>query len=74
MARSVEDTMFVLHAISGADAGDVSSVSRPLDFNSSEVVKGLRVGYFPPWMKENPATDVGPLGAGDDQEGWDGPG
>src|SRR5207249_223113 len=58
MARSVEDTMFVLHAISGADAGDVSSVSKPLDFNSAESVKGLRVGYFPGWMKENPATDV----------------
>jgi len=58
MARSVEDTMFVLHAISGADAGDVSSVSKPLDFNAGEGVKGLRVGYFPAWMKENPATDV----------------
>src|SRR5438270_5954693 len=58
MARSVEDTMFVLHAISGADAGDVSSVSKPLDFNSGENVKGLRVGYFPAWMKESPATDV----------------
>jgi len=58
MARSVEDTMFVLHAISGADAGDVSSVTMPLDFNSAEGVKGLRVGYFPGWMKESPATDV----------------
>jgi len=58
MARSVEDTMFVLHAISGADVGDVSSVSKPLDFNPAEGVKGLRVGYFPTWMKEAPATDV----------------
>jgi Asp-tRNA(Asn)/Glu-tRNA(Gln) amidotransferase A subunit family amidase len=58
MARSVEDTMFVLHAISGADPADVSSVSKPLDFNVAESVRGLRVGYFPAWMKENPATDV----------------
>jgi Asp-tRNA(Asn)/Glu-tRNA(Gln) amidotransferase A subunit family amidase len=58
MARSVEDTLFVLHAISGADPGDVSSVNKPLDFNASETVRGLRVGYFPKWMKENPATDV----------------
>jgi Asp-tRNA(Asn)/Glu-tRNA(Gln) amidotransferase A subunit family amidase len=54
----VEDTLFVLHAISGADPGDVSSVNKPLDFNASETVRGLRVGYFPKWMKENPATDV----------------
>jgi len=58
MSRGIEDTMLVLHVISGADAGDVSSVSRPLDFNASEGMKGLRVGYFPAWMKENPATDV----------------
>jgi Asp-tRNA(Asn)/Glu-tRNA(Gln) amidotransferase A subunit family amidase len=58
MARSVEDTMFVLHAISGADPADVSSLSKPLDFNAAESVRGLRVGYFPAWMKENPATDV----------------
>jgi len=58
MARSVEDTLLVLKAISGADPGDVSSVTRPLDFNSSENVRGLRVGYFPKWMKEAPATDV----------------
>lgn len=58
MTRSVEDTLLVLHAISGADAGDVSSVTRPLDFDSSKSVKGLRVGYFPGWMKEAPATDV----------------
>jgi Asp-tRNA(Asn)/Glu-tRNA(Gln) amidotransferase A subunit family amidase len=58
MARSVEDTLFVLHAISGADPGDVSSVNKPLDFNSSDSIRGLRVGYFPKWMKENPATDV----------------
>jgi Asp-tRNA(Asn)/Glu-tRNA(Gln) amidotransferase A subunit family amidase len=48
----------VLQAISGPDAGDVSSVPSTLDFDASRSVKGLRVGYFPAWMKEAPATDV----------------
>jgi Asp-tRNA(Asn)/Glu-tRNA(Gln) amidotransferase A subunit family amidase len=50
--------MLVLHAISGPDAGDLSSVPSHLDFDANAPVKGLRVGYFPTWMKENPATDV----------------
>src|ERR1700687_3349640 len=58
MARTVEDTMLVLHAISGPDAGDLNSVSSQLDFDSASTVKGLRVGYFPGWMKDNPSTDV----------------
>jgi Asp-tRNA(Asn)/Glu-tRNA(Gln) amidotransferase A subunit family amidase len=58
MARSVEDTMLVLHAISGPDSGDVSSLPSRLDFDASANVKGLRVGYFPGWIKERPATDV----------------
>jgi Asp-tRNA(Asn)/Glu-tRNA(Gln) amidotransferase A subunit family amidase len=58
MTRGVEDSLLVLKAISGADAGDVSSVPSRLDFDANSTVKGLRVGYFPQWMKENPATDV----------------
>ncbi len=58
MARSVEDTMLVLQAISGPDPGDLASVPSRLDFDSGESVKGLRMGYFPGWMKEAPATDV----------------
>lgn len=58
MTRSVEDAMLVLHAISGPDAGDLSSVPCKLDFGAAAPAKGLRVGYFPGWMKENPATDV----------------
>ena len=58
MTRSVEDAMLVLHAISGPDAGDVSSVPSRLDFDAAAPVQGLRVGYFPAWMKEAPATDV----------------
>jgi len=58
MTRTVEDALLVLQAISGPDAGDVSSVLSHLDFDSVAAVKGLRVGYFPAWMKQAPATDV----------------
>jgi len=58
MTRSVEDAMLVLKAISGPDAGDVASVPSRLDFDAGASVQGLRVGYFPGWMKENPATNV----------------
>ena len=58
MARNVEDTILVLHAISGPDAGDLNSVPSKLNFDSGAAVEGLRVGYFPAWMKENPATSV----------------
>jgi Asp-tRNA(Asn)/Glu-tRNA(Gln) amidotransferase A subunit family amidase len=58
MTRTVEDTLLVLHAISGPDAGDLASVPSKLEFDAGAPVKGLRVGYFPNWMKEAPATDV----------------
>lgn len=58
MTRSVEDAILVLQAITGPDPGDVSSVPSYLDFDSGASVKGLRVGYFPKWMKEPPATNV----------------
>jgi Asp-tRNA(Asn)/Glu-tRNA(Gln) amidotransferase A subunit family amidase len=58
MTRSVEDAILVLHAIYGPDAGDLSSVPSKLDFDANAPVKDLRVGYFPRWMKEDPATDV----------------
>jgi Asp-tRNA(Asn)/Glu-tRNA(Gln) amidotransferase A subunit family amidase len=58
MTRYVEDAMLVLHTITGPDAGDVSSVPSKLDFDANAPVKGLRVGYFPGWMKDASATDV----------------
>ena len=58
MTRSVEDAMLVLRAITGPDAGDVASVPSHLDFDANASVTGLRVGYFPNWMNENPATEV----------------
>ena len=57
MARSVEDTMLVLQAISGQDAGDLGSVPSRLAYDAgASVRRRLRVGYFPAWMKEAPAT------------------
>ena len=58
MTRGVEDTLLVLQAISGPDAGDTASVPSHLDFDVTRTVKGLRLGYFPAWMKERPATEV----------------
>lgn len=58
MTRGVEDTMLVLHAITGPDPGDLSSVPSHLDYNANSGIKGLRVGYFPAWMQKAPATDV----------------
>jgi len=58
MTRSVEDAMLVLHEITGPDPGDVASVPSHLVFDSRASVKGLRVGYFPAWMKDKATTDV----------------
>ena len=56
MARSVEDTLLVLQAVSGPDKTDVASVPSTLDYDAGAPITGLRVGYFPAWMKQ--ATDV----------------
>jgi Asp-tRNA(Asn)/Glu-tRNA(Gln) amidotransferase A subunit family amidase len=58
MTRSVEDAMLVLRAISGTDAADLASVTQPLAFDTTAQVGNLRVGYFPAWMNEEPATAV----------------
>jgi len=58
MTRSVEDAMMVLHAISGPDAGDLASTPARLAFDANAPVRGLKVGYFPGWMKEEPANEV----------------
>jgi Asp-tRNA(Asn)/Glu-tRNA(Gln) amidotransferase A subunit family amidase len=58
MTRGVEDAMLVLQAIGGPDARDSSSLPSRLDYDGSAPVAGLRVGFFPKWMQEPPATDV----------------
>lgn len=58
MARTVEDTMLVLDAISGPDAGDLDSLPSHLHYDARVPAKGIRVGYIPAWMQEAPATEV----------------
>ena len=70
MARGVEDTMLVLQAIEGPDGKDVacvalSEVRKQIPYGNDNQknkgtrnVQGLKVGYFPEWMKTAPATDV----------------
>jgi Asp-tRNA(Asn)/Glu-tRNA(Gln) amidotransferase A subunit family amidase len=58
MARSVEDTMLILNAITGPDGHDISAVPSKLAFDAAAPIAGLKIGYFPQWMKEAPATEV----------------
>ncbi len=58
MTRGVEDAILVLEAITGPDPGDTGSVPSHLDFDAAASIRGLRVGYFPKWMHEDPATPV----------------
>ena len=58
ICRGVEDTVLVLDAIRGADAGDMSSVDRPLAFDAGTDVSKLRVGYVPGWFEGRGALDL----------------
>jgi len=58
MTRYVEDALLVLNTISGPDSRDLYSIPSKLDFDANTSVSGLKVGYFPKWMKDPPATDV----------------
>ncbi len=55
MARSVEDTILVLSAISGPDGKDLSCVPSHLNFEATQPVSKLRVGYVQDWL-EKPAN------------------
>src|SRR5208282_2702227 len=37
---------------------DTACIPSKLDFDAATPVQGLKVGYFPEWMNEAPATDV----------------
>jgi Asp-tRNA(Asn)/Glu-tRNA(Gln) amidotransferase A subunit family amidase len=56
MARSVEDTMLVLAAITGPDGKDLGCVPSHLAFDATAPVQKLRVGYVPAWLAK-PAND-----------------
>ncbi|WP_419804505.1 amidase [Terriglobus sp.] len=58
IARSAEDAVLVLAALSAYDPGDVASVPSKLEYDGATSLRKLRVGYFPKWMNEAPATEV----------------
>jgi len=58
MARYVGDVALVLEAISGPDGNDVACVPEGASHLTGKDLKGLKVGYFPKWMQEAPATEV----------------
>ncbi len=55
MTRGVEDAALVLQAIHGADRGDPSSVTVPLEVDLPAPVRSLRVGYDPAWFEDKDA-------------------
>ncbi|MBV9624764.1 MAG: amidase [Acidobacteria bacterium] len=58
MTRRVEDAIVVLAAIAGPDGTDLACRASKIDFDAEARVSGLRVGYFPGWMNQRPATEV----------------
>ena len=58
ITRAVEDTMLVLNAINGADVGDPSSVTMPLNYDAAKRLGGVRIGYNPAWFEDKPATEL----------------
>ncbi len=58
MARHVADTMLVLQAVSGPDGKDLACVPEGSQLRRKGSASGLKMGYFPKWMQEAPATDV----------------
>ncbi|MHC4768138.1 MAG: amidase [Planctomycetota bacterium] len=58
ICRTVEDCALVLAHINGADPGDPSSIDVPFEFDATQSVARLRVGYAPKWFDGQRVTDV----------------
>ena len=58
ICRTVEDCALVLDAIRGQDPADASSIDMPFEFDATNSVRGLRVGYSPGWFEGDRATDI----------------
>ena len=65
MTRTVEDAMLVLQAISGPDAGDVSSVPSHLDFDATRDRRGSARRLLPSVDEGEPGNGCRPRGDGD---------
>jgi Asp-tRNA(Asn)/Glu-tRNA(Gln) amidotransferase A subunit family amidase len=63
IARSVEDTALVLHAISGPDAGDPAALDVPFVYDAGRPLASLRVGYVPAWFEEASDAERGAIAA-----------
>ena len=68
MTRSVEDAMLVLQAITGPDAGDVSSVPSHLDFDADGVREGTARRLLPRVDEGEPGDRRRPRRARDRQD------
>lgn len=58
ICRSVEDTALVLQAINGYDQADLGSIDVPFNFDASQSIGGLRVGYIAASFEDEDATDI----------------
>lgn len=63
IARSVEDTAFVLAAINGYDPADAGSLETTFAADLSADVRGMRVGYVPAWFETGTDADRAALQA-----------
>jgi Asp-tRNA(Asn)/Glu-tRNA(Gln) amidotransferase A subunit family amidase len=63
IARSVEDTAFVLNAINGPDASDAGNIDIGLDVDVGADVRGMRVGWNPQWFENGSDADRAALEA-----------
>lgn len=57
ICRAAEDTAMVLSAINGADRADPDSIAAPFNFDASQPIDELRVGYLPDAFGEG-ATQI----------------
>ncbi|WP_339740538.1 amidase [uncultured Maricaulis sp.] len=66
IARSVEDTAYVLEAINGEDTRDPGSIGMGFDCDAGAGVRGMRVGWNPAWFESGSDADRAALQAARD--------
>ena len=58
ICRTVEDTVLVLSVINGFDPDDNGSIDAILNYDATESIEKLRVGYVPSSFEDEGSTDV----------------
>ena len=58
ICRSVEDCALVLAAINGPDPADRGSIGASFNFDATQGLAGLRLGFLPATFEDEGATDV----------------